>query len=87
MKIEELKAELLEKIVNRLGIEDDLKDYNYDLPLFDEEEGLGLDSVDVLELFVILKKDYGIQVQDGRKEIFKSITTIAEFISKERNDG
>lgn len=85
MKIEELKAELLEKIVDRLGIEDDLKDYNYDLPLFDEEEGLGLDSVDVLELFVILKKDYGIQVQDGRKDIFESITTIAEFIYKEKN--
>ena len=51
-----------------------------DEPLF--IEGLGLDSIDALELIVLLQQNYGIKLtkaEDGPK-VFKSVRTIAEFI-------
>ena len=53
-------------------------------PLFGE--GLGLDSIDALELIVMMEKNYGIKIKDpsAGKEIFRSIATMAEFVSKNR---
>ncbi len=53
-----------------------------DAPLFGE--GLGLDSIDALELIVLLEKNYGIKIEDpkdGRK-IFFSLRTMAEYITE-----
>ena len=49
-------------------------------------EGLGLDSIDVLELIVLLEKEYGIKLSSPSegKEIFKSVSTIADYVSKNR---
>ena len=49
-------------------------------------DGLGLDSIDALELIVLLDKDYGIKLDDPKKgkAIFKSINTMAEYISENR---
>ena len=49
-------------------------------------DGLGLDSIDALELIVLLEKDYGIKLTDPNqgKEIFNSINTMADFIEKNR---
>ena len=55
-----------------------------DAPLFGA--GLGLDSIDALELAVLLERDYGIKLTDitlGRK-VFQSVKTMAEFITQQR---
>ncbi|MBQ4913729.1 acyl carrier protein [Maribacter sp. MMG018] len=77
-----LKLELKEKIIEQLNLEDVSVDEIADNdPLFGD--GLGLDSIDALELIVMLDKDYGIKLADpkeGRK-IFESIDTMAAYIS------
>jgi acyl carrier protein len=76
--IEQLKGEIIEQ----LNLEDLKKeDINSNASLFGEG-GLGLDSIDALELIVLLEKNYGIKVAnpaDGKK-IFQSVTTMAEYI-------
>ena len=80
-----LKAELKEKIINILNIEDVTpEEINDDDALFGD--GLGLDSIDALELIVMLDKDYGIKLADPKegKAIFQSIDTMAQYISEKR---
>jgi acyl carrier protein len=76
--IDQLKGEIIEQ----LNLEDLKKeDINPDAPLFGE--GLGLDSIDALELIVLLEKNHGIKVAnpaDGKK-IFQSVRTMAEYIT------
>lgn len=82
----ELKEELKEKIIKANNLEEmkpsDIAD---DEPLFDEN-GVGLDSIDALEIIVFLEKDYGIRIKDPRKgkEVFKNINTLADFVAKNR---
>ena len=59
-------------------------DINDDDSLFGD--GLGLDSIDALELIVLLDKEYGIKLSDPKlgKSIFESINTMAAFISDNR---
>ena len=82
----ELKEELKGKMIEALNLEDivitDLED---DAPLFGEE-GLGLDSIDALELIVLLEKNYGIKISDPKegKNIFKSVNVMADYVEKNR---
>jgi acyl carrier protein len=83
--MEQLMANLKRQIIEALNLKH-LKpeDIGDDQPLF--VEGLGLDSIDALELIVLLQQHYGIRVanpQDGPK-IFKSVKTIAEFIQSNK---
>ncbi len=81
----ELKTELKEKIIEILNLEDiAIRDIDDNDSLFGD--GLGLDSIDALELIVLLDKDYGIQLTDPKegKEMFKSIAVLAEYIAKHR---
>lgn len=83
--MEALKQELKGKIIEVLNLEDiTIADINDDDALFGD--GLGLDSIDALELIVMLDKDYGIKLVDPKegKNIFKSIQTMAEYISANR---
>ncbi|MFP9115966.1 phosphopantetheine-binding protein [Flavobacterium sp. RHBU_3] len=83
--MEALKQELKEKIINILNLEDvAVEDVNDSDPLFGD--GLGLDSIDALELIVMLDKDYGIKLSDPKegKAIFESINTMAQYISEKR---
>jgi acyl carrier protein len=83
--MEALKAELKAKIIEVLNLEDiSVEDINDNDPLFGE--GLGLDSIDALELIVLLDKDYGIKLTDPKdgKAIFQSIETMATYISANR---
>ena len=83
--MEALKAELKEKIIAVLNLEDiSVEDINDDDVLFGD--GLGLDSIDALELIVLLDKDYGIKLTDPKdgKTIFQSITTMASYIEANR---
>lgn len=81
-----LVDELKQLVVTALRIEDfdpqEIKDAE---PLFGDE-GLGLDSVDALELVVHIEQQYGIQIEDeevGRKA-FASINALAEFIAEKK---
>jgi acyl carrier protein len=79
--MEELTEKLKKEIIEVLNLEDiKPEDIGVDAPLFGE--GLGLDSIDALELIVLLEKNYGIKIEDpkeGRK-IFTSVRTMADFI-------
>jgi len=80
--MEELMQKLKEQIIEQLNLEDmEPEDIGENDPLFGDE-GLGLDSIDALELIVLLEKEYSIKIEnpkDGQK-IFYSIHTMAEFI-------
>jgi len=83
--MEELELELKQEIIKVLNLEDMTPDdIETDAPLFGE--GLGLDSIDVLEIIVLLEKKYGIKLPNPAegKGIFKSIATIADYVSKNR---
>ena len=77
--------ELKHHIIETLGLEDvEPDDILPDAPLFGE--GLGLDSIDALELVVMLEKHYDIKITDievGRKA-FMSVTAMAAFIREHR---
>ncbi|MBR3783963.1 MAG: acyl carrier protein [Bacteroidales bacterium] len=84
--MEELILKLKKEIIEVLNLEDvKPEDIDESAPLFGEE-GLGLDSIDALELIVLMEKNYGIKLQDPNqgKEIFKSINVMADYISKNR---
>ena len=83
--MQELKEELKSRIIEVLNLEDmTAVDINDDDSLFGD--GLGLDSIDALELIVLLDKEYGIKLSDPKlgKSIFESINTMAAFISDNR---
>lgn len=81
-----LRKELKEKIIERLNLEDMAPEEMGDNEaLFGDK--IGLDSIDALELIVLLEKDYGIKITNPEqgKEIFQSVATIVDFIQKNRN--
>ena len=83
--MENLREELKHKIIEVLNLEDvNPSDIDNDAPLFGS--GLGLDSIDALELIVLLDKQYGIKLADPKKgkEIFESIETMASYIESNR---
>ena len=83
--MEELILELKKKIIHALNLEEmSPDDIDTDDALFGE--GLGLDSIDALELIVLMEKDYGIKLANPAegKAIFKSVRTIAEYVSQNR---
>lgn len=83
--MEELIKTLKEQIIDALNLEEITpEDIENDAPLFGE--GLGLDSIDALELIVILDKNYGIKLASPAegKAIFKSIESIASYIQEHR---
>ncbi len=81
MNTEELELELKNQIVVLLNLKDvNPENIGTEEPLFGK--GLGLDSIDALELIVLLEEKYGIvigQSEDGPK-IFYSVATIAKYI-------
>ena len=81
----ELKEELKKKIITQLNLEDVvIEDFEDSTPLFGE--GVGLDSIDALELIVMMDKDYGIRLTDpkeGRK-VFESVDVMAAYIEEHR---
>jgi acyl carrier protein len=82
----ELKTKLKQLIIEDLSLEDispeDIKD---DAPLFGE--GIGLDSLDAVELVVLLQRNFGIQIKDleeGRK-IFENLDSLAQYVMENGN--
>ena len=84
-KMENLILELKEEIIKVLNLEDvKSADTDENAALFGE--GLGLDSIDALELIVLMEKNYGIKLHDPSqgKEIFKSVKVLADYIAANR---
>lgn len=80
--IEKLKTELIEQL-NLEDMEPD--EIDADAALFGD--GLGLDSIDALEIIVLLEKEYDIKISDPRegKDIMYSLNSLAKFIESNRN--
>ncbi|GGG35453.1 phosphopantetheine-binding protein [Bizionia arctica] len=84
--MEALKQELKENIIEQLNLEDmSVEDISDDEILFGG--GLALDSIDALELIVMLDKNYGIKLTDPKegRSIFESINTMATYIQEHRS--
>jgi acyl carrier protein len=81
-----LKEELKKALIEALNLEDlTSNDIEDDKPLF-ADDGLGLDSIDALEIILILERNYGIRIADPKegKAIFYSINTLADYVEKNR---
>ena len=83
---QELVAELKTLFIEGLHLEDvTAEEIIPDEPLFGE--GLGLDSIDALEIAVLLDRKYGVKItseDDRNKEIFTSLNSLAEFVMENR---
>ena len=83
--MEELIKELTEEIIKALNLEEMTpEDIDEHEALFGD--GLGLDSIDALELIVLLEKKYGIKLDNPAegKKIFTNVAAIADYVSKNR---
>ncbi|MDR2215709.1 MAG: phosphopantetheine-binding protein [Nevskiaceae bacterium] len=83
--MQELEQEIKALIIESLNLEDiSATDIDTDAPLF--VEGLGLDSIDALELGLALQKRYGIVLGDSEagREHFGSVRRLAQFVSGAR---
>lgn len=84
--MEELIQTLKQQIIEVLNLEGmKPEDIDNDAPLFNE--GLGLDSIDALELIVLMEKKYGIKLQDPKaaKDVFQSVRVMAAYIEQHRS--
>lgn len=79
--MEDLKYQLKKQIIEELKLEDITpEDIQDDAPLFGD--GLGLDSIDALELVVLLEKYHGVKIlnEEVGKKVLASINSMAEYI-------
>lgn len=84
--MEEIILELKERIIDALNLEDMTpEDIDASAPLFGDD-GIGLDSIDALEIIVLLEKNYGIRLANAAegKSIFTSIESIAKYVQENR---
>ena len=89
MTREEIESKLKDVIVSALDLEDlTAADIATDVPLFGE--GLGLDSIDALELGMAVKKTFGVTFASDSAEnrkIFYSVKTLADFVEQQNKAG
>jgi acyl carrier protein len=85
----DLEAEIKQLIIDALMLEDlTVAEIESDAPLF--IEGLGLDSIDALELAMALEERFGVQIQDdsdANREIFASVKSLTAFVVSQRGPG
>jgi len=82
VKIEELKV----KIIEGLGLEDiEIDELEDDMALFGDD-GLGLDSVDAIELSLILEKEFGVKITNmaEAESIFASCASLLKYINEQK---
>lgn len=83
--MEDLKVTLKQQIIESLNLQGmKPEDIDDNAPLFGE--GLGLDSIDSLELMVLLERNYGIKIEDARegRKVLSSVASMAEYIQQNR---
>jgi len=79
--LQEIRDTLKVKLIEQLSLEDITpEEITDDMPLFGE--GLGLDSLDAVEIIVLLQRNFEVEVKDAQesREIFKTVNTLAEYI-------
>lgn len=84
--MEQIIQELKEHLIEELNLEEITpEEINADAPLFGGD-GLGLDSIDALEIILILEKNYGVKLANSTeaKPVFYSVRTLAEYIVNNR---
>jgi len=84
--MQDLKYTLKKQIIEELNLQDiKPEDIEDNAPLFGD--GLGLDSIDALELVVLMEKYYGVKILDETvgKKVLASINTMAEHILEENS--
>lgn len=88
--MDSLKLELKQYLIDTLDLNDlSPDDIDDDAPLFGPD-GIGLDSIDALEIGIVLRKRYGLTIpanDESVREHFRSINTLAAFITSQRNAG
>ncbi|MBQ3715865.1 MAG: acyl carrier protein [Fibrobacter sp.] len=88
--MEDLNTRLKNIIISALELEDVTPaDIDDDAPLFGEGEGLGLDSIDALELGLAIKENFGVSfkaVNDETRKHFASVNALAAFISSSKQE-
>lgn len=83
--IDQLLPEIAELIISALNLEMSPAEIEADAPLFGE--GLGLDSIDVLEIALVVSKRYGFQLRSDNEDnvrIFTSLRSLTEHIASQR---
>lgn len=92
--MEQLAVEIKKMIIDTLNLEEidveeiDVEEIDSDAPLFGD--GLGLDSIDALELGLAVKNRYGVVLSaesEAMRQHFYSVTTLAAFIQAQRQLG
>ncbi|EPW1046878.1 acyl carrier protein [Vibrio parahaemolyticus] len=86
--MEQLHNDIKQLIINALNLEDlTVDDIETDAPLFGD--GLGLDSIDALELGLAIKKQYNIVIDaddSNTREYFASVANLAKYVSSQTNE-
>ncbi|SDY98531.1 acyl carrier protein [Thermoactinomyces sp. DSM 45892] len=77
-KRRELTQRIKAIIVERLNLDMEPNLITDDQPLFGR--GLGLDSIDALELFVVIEDEFGVTIYDDNMEVFGSVNKLADYI-------
>lgn len=83
--MEDLKQTLKQQIIESLNLQGmKPEDIDDNAPLFGE--GLGLDSIDSLELMVLLERNYGIKIEDARegRKVLSSVQSMADYIREHK---
>jgi acyl carrier protein len=82
--VEDLIPRVKAGIIKQLNLDTTPEGLDEDMALFGE--GLGLDSIDALELIVMIDRDYGIKIGDPKeaRKIFQSVRVLAEYIQENR---
>jgi len=84
--MDSLKLEIKQLLIEALDLEDlSPADIDDDAPLFDTD-GIGLDSIDVLEIVLEMQRTFGVEITDEHvgKRVLRSVNTIVEFIDESR---
>lgn len=81
-----LKADIKKAIVTCLRLPISPDEIQDDAPLFGEGEGLGLDSIDALEIVLEIERSFGVSISDEQTgtTVLRSVNTIAEHVAKAR---
>jgi acyl carrier protein len=87
MNATEIKRKIKEIIIKRLNLKISPEDISDEILLFGSKEngkGLGLDSIDSLELAVGLMDEFNVSISDEDMHIFESVNTIYDFVIKNK---
>ncbi|MCB1918134.1 MAG: acyl carrier protein [Rhodocyclaceae bacterium] len=82
---EQLRREVAEQIVSALNLEVGADEIAADQPLYGD--GLGLDSIDILEVALVLSKRYGFSLRadnDDNVKIFASLASLSDYVAAHR---